>query len=29
MEVDDNFAIPVVSGFFLWLAFIGMGITTV
>jgi dolichol kinase len=29
MEVDDNFAIPVVSGFVLWLAFIGMGITTV
>jgi dolichol kinase len=29
MEVDDNFAIPVVSGFMLWLAFIGMGITTV
>jgi dolichol kinase len=29
MEVDDNFAIPIVSGFVLWLAFIGMGITTV
>lgn len=29
MEVDDNFAIPVVSGFMLWLAFIGMGISTV
>jgi dolichol kinase len=29
MEVDDNFAIPVVSGFMLWLAFIVMGITTV
>ncbi len=29
MEVDDNFAIPVVSGFVLWLAFIGMGVTTV
>jgi diacylglycerol kinase (CTP) len=29
MEVDDNFAIPVVSGFVLWLAFIVMGITTV
>ena len=29
MEVDDNFAIPVVSGFMLWLAFIGMGIQTV
>lgn len=29
MEVDDNFAIPVVSGFVLWLAFIMMGITTV
>lgn len=28
MEVDDNFAIPVVSGFVLWLAFIGMGVTT-
>ncbi len=26
MEVDDNFAIPVVSGFVLWLAFIVMGI---
>lgn len=29
MEVDDNFAIPVVSGFVLWLSFIVMGITTV
>lgn len=29
MEVDDNFAIPVVSGFVLWLAFIVMGVTTV
>lgn len=29
MEVDDNFAIPVVSGFVLWLAFIVMGITLV
>lgn len=27
MEVDDNFAIPVVAGFVLWLAFIVMGIT--
>jgi dolichol kinase len=29
MEVDDNFVIPIVSGFFVWLAFIVMGITTV
>lgn len=28
MEVDDNFAIPVVSGFVLWLAFIVMGISS-
>lgn len=28
MEVDDNFAIPVISGFVLWLAFIVMGVTT-
>lgn len=28
MEVDDNFAIPVVSGFILWLAFIVMGVST-
>lgn len=29
MEIDDNFAIPVVSGFVLWLAFIVMGVTPV
>ncbi len=29
MEIDDNFAIPVVSGFILWLAFIFMGIQTI
>jgi dolichol kinase len=29
MEVDDNFVIPVVSGFVLWLAFIIMGVVTV
>lgn len=29
MEVDDNFAIPVISGFVLWLTFIVMGVTTV
>lgn len=28
MEVDDNFAIPVVSGFVLWLAYMIMGIST-
>lgn len=28
MEVDDNFAIPVVSGFVLWLAFIVMDVKT-
>ena len=27
MEVDDNFAIPVVSGFVLWLSFIVMGLS--
>lgn len=26
MEIDDNFAIPVVSGFILWLTFIFLGI---
>ena len=26
LEVDDNFSIPVVSGFVLWLSFILLGI---
>jgi len=26
LEVDDNFSIPIVSGFVLWLAFILLGI---